>query len=205
MDKFNNTFRIESHRLRGYDYSGDGMYFVTLVIQGRDCILGTVKDEEVILSEFGKLIKEEWLKSFSIRKELFLDEFIIMPNHLHGLLIIKNNYDQTEEMHGSNVQTQGLASLEKNIRWQSEPVDIEFKRKPKSLSSFVAGFKSGSTNAIDNYIDLKHLDIPKYNRDNKLWQASYHDRIIRNEREYWKIKNYIKSNPKNWEMDDMYR
>jgi len=77
------------------------------------------------------------------------------------------------------------------------------QRKPRSISSFVAEFKSGVTNAIDNFIDENNLKIPKYNRDNHFFQPNYNDHIIRDKKEYFKIKNYIFSNPKNWNEDDL--
>nr|NQU90570.1 hypothetical protein [Bacteroidota bacterium] len=90
MLKFNNKYRIESNRMPGWDYSRNGYYFITPVIQNMICILGEIENEEMILSDFGKIAYDEWYKSFEIRQELFLDEFIIMPNHLHAIIIIKN-------------------------------------------------------------------------------------------------------------------
>lgn len=212
MDKFDEKYRIESHRLYGYDYSRDGIYFITLVVNGRERVFGDIQDGKMFLSEFGCIVKEEWLKSFQLRQELLLDEFVIMPNHIHGLVVIKSVEMNSRklETHGPNVETHGRASLketsheiENSISWQTKPIVAEFKRKPKSISSFVAGFKSTTISVIDDFIDAKELGVPKYNSDNKLWQANYHDRIIRNEKEYWQIKNYIKTNPKNWKSDDL--
>jgi len=113
----------------------------------------------MILSDFGKIAEIEWYKSFEIRKELILDEFIIMPNHLHAIVIIKKmDFADNVESHG--------------------PVILY--RKPKSLPSFIAGFKSTVTTKINDFIDNENLTIKKYNRSNKLWQSNYHDRIIRN-------------------------
>lgn len=135
----------------------------------------------MILSEFGKIAEEEWHKSFEIRKELILDEFIIMPYHLHAIIIIDKTNDAS--------------------RYSEEP---EFHRKPKSISSFVAGYKTGVTGKIDDFIDFHKLPIEKFNRNNRFWQPNYHDHIIRNEKEYWRIKNYIKNNLKNWKDDDCW-
>jgi REP element-mobilizing transposase RayT len=74
-------------------------------------------------------------------------------------------------------------------------------RKPKSISSFVGGFKSAVNTKIDDYIDENHLNIPKYNRNNHFFQSNYHDHIIRNSAEYERIKNYIITNPLKWEDD----
>ena len=78
------------------------------------------------------------------------------------------------------------------------------KRLPKSISSFIAGFKSSVNTKIDDYIDEHHLDIPKYNRYNHFFQPNYHDHIIRNHCEYVDISNYIINNPINWDKDKFY-
>ena len=199
MDKFQNKYRITSHRYRGWDYSGNGTYFITLNINYNNCVLGEVRNTKMALSDFGEIIKNQWLKSFEIRNELFLDEFVVMPNHLHGLVVLKNGINNS----APHAETHGRASLrtiaaDKIYHHQNQPQKPKFQRKPKSISSFIAGFKSASTSKINDLIDLNKLDNPKYNSENKLWQPNYHDHIVRNEKEYWRIKNYIRNNPKNW-------
>lgn len=114
------------------------------------------------------------------------------------------------------VDTHGRAYLHSNHSdrsEQSKQTTKQFRlyRKPKSLSSFIAGYKSSVTTQINNWIDDMHVranqqnthqcTYQKYNRKNKLWQPNYNDHIIRNDDEYWRIKNYIKNNPKNWTGD----
>ena len=81
------------------------------------------------------------------------------------------------------------------------PLNTEFQRKPKSISSFVGGYKPAVITVIDDYIDAHNLPVKKYNRQNPLWQSNYHDHIIRNEKSYNRIKNYIRTNPQNWDDD----
>ena len=191
-EKFKNKYRGQSHRMPGWDYSGNGYYFITLVTQNRECNLGKIIDGKMVLSGFGKIVDAEWNKSFEIRHELFLDEYIIMPNHLHAIVIIdKSNIDD-----GSPVGTYGRTSLRAN---QSP----SFFRKPKSISSFIGGFKSIINSKIDDFIDENNLDIPKYNRNNHFFQPNYHDHIIRNIDEYQRIKNYIINNPSKWDDDTL--
>ncbi|MCF8380273.1 MAG: transposase [Bacteroidales bacterium] len=76
----------------GWDYLGNGYYFITMVIQDRRCLFGKIENDKMIFSVIGRIAQEEWDKSFEIRKELFLDEFIFMPNHIHAIVIIKNNH-----------------------------------------------------------------------------------------------------------------
>ena len=202
MTKFKNKYRIESNRMPKWDYSGNGYYFITMIVQNRECIFGKIENDEMILSDFGKIAEQEWYKSFEIRKELILDEFQMMPNHLHAIVIIKKNQHK-HNTHDTHVETHGRASLQSGQPIQ--PNQPQFYRKPKSLSSFVAGYKSAITTKIDDFIDLHNLPIEKYNRNNRLWQANYNDHIIRNDDEYWRIKKYIINNPKNWKDDDFYK
>jgi REP element-mobilizing transposase RayT len=76
-------------------------------------------------------------------------------------------------------------------------------RLPRSISSFIAGFKSSVNSKIDDYIDEKQLKIPKYNRKNHFFQVNYYDHIVRNHIEYQRIKNYIIKNPSNWNRDTL--
>ena len=212
MSKFRNKYRVESHRRPDWDYAGNGMYYLTVVTQNRICLFGKIKKNRIVLSEIGKIANAEWYKSFEIRKELFLNEFILMPNHLHAIVIIKKpdlligpNLTETHgpnhvEAHGPNhVEAHGRAPLQGDIT--DNPKNY-LTRKPKSISSFMAGYKSAVTTQVNNWID----DNPnkksiKYNRNNRLWQVNYHDRIIRNQNEYLRIKKYIRQNPMNWNKD----
>ena len=231
MTKFKNKYRIESNRMPGWDYSGNGFYFITIVTQKMECILGEIMNGKMILSDFGEIAQNEWYKSFEIRQELILDEFVLMPNHLHALVVLKKP-DNSHGSYGSHVETHGRASLqsiqqsteqstEQSFRQsiQQSTKQSKFYRKPKSLSSFIAGYKSAVTTKINNLIDeyvkthgenvethslASQPIFEKYNRKNRLWQPNYHDHIIRNDDGYWRIKNYIKNNPKNWTDDKFY-
>ncbi len=198
--KFKNKYRILSNRLRGWDYSSNGHYFITIVTAYRENLFGEITNGEMILNDIGKIIENEFFKSFEIRKELYLGRFVIMPNHLHAIIILDNTndgsynietYGKIGETHGRDVETHGRASLP------------QFIRRPKSISSFVAGFKSSSVNRINEWMDLKGLYSGKFNRTNPLWQANYHDHIIRNKKEYQNIALYIENNPTNWEKDSL--
>ena len=174
MSKYAGKYRNESPRMPSWDYAGKGLYFITFITEGRDEWFGEIdENNEIILSEFGIIANDEWNKSFEIRKELKLHEYILMPNHIHAIVELTAPYLRLNK-------------------------PFEFKRKPKSISSFIAGYKSATTSHIDDYIDEHHLNMPKFNRDNKLWQRNYHDNVIRNKEEYYRIKQYIKNNPCVW-------
>lgn len=89
-DKFKNKYRIKSARLKGYDYSQSGMYFVTICTKNRREFFGEVINGEIALNEIGKIVENEWLQTPIIRHDIFLDEWVIMPNHIHGIIEIKN-------------------------------------------------------------------------------------------------------------------
>lgn len=183
MDKFQNKYRIASHRKPNWDYSNSGFYFITLVLQNRNCLLGDIVNDEMILSDFGVIVKAEWEQSFEIRSELFLDEYVIMPNHIHAVVALKKTDDiDVEETHGR----------------------VSLQRKPKSISSFIAGYKSRVNTIINNYIDDNELSIPKYNRSNRFFQPNYYDHIIKNAQSLENIRNYIVNNPVNWKNDELF-
>ena len=209
MDKFKNKYRISSHRKPNWDYSAEALYFLTIVTQNRECNLGEIVNTDghiyLSLSNFGKIVENEWFKSFEIRNELILHEFVLMPNHLHTIVEIYNeNRGDT-----ATVETHGRASLRIQPIEPIQPITSEtlsIKRNPsvrlpKSISSFIAGFKSAVNTKIDDYIDEQNLPIPKYNRNNHFFQPNYHDHIIRNQFEYQNIQNYIINNPMNWNKD----
>ena len=220
MDKYKNKYRIASNRNPYWDYSSNGLYFLTIVTQNRECNLGEIVNENgnIFLkpSDFGKIVEHEWHKSFEIRNELILHAFILMPNHLHTIVEMnhENNLDKISStgnrLSGNRLldnqlsETHGRASLANDSNNSFENLSIKRNapiRLPKSISSFIGGFKSAVNTKIDDYIDEHQLKIPKYNRKNHFFQPNYHDHIIRNYKEYQNIKNYIINNPLNWYKD----
>ena len=240
MEKYQNKYRIQSHRKPNWDYSAEAMYFLTIVTQHRECILGTIVNNEMVLSDFGKIVEMEWFKSFEIRDELLLHTFVTMPNHLHGIVEIREKWDRmdggtdggttdviaavvdstaTAEAHGrvslpmnSIIPPDSIIPINPNDQISTNPTDsidtdlLSIKRNPpirlpKSISSFMAGFKSAVNTKIDDYIDEHQLNIPKYNKKNHFFQPNYHDHIIRNDREFGIIERYIVNNPMNWGKD----
>jgi len=203
MDKFLNKYRIPSHRKPNWDYSSHALYFITLVTQNRECNLGKVVNGKMCLSDFGVIVNQQWLKSFELRRELFLDEFIVMPNHLHGLVGLGGGHGGTDARPCVSVAAPSAPPPDTDARpcVSTPPPNPNFIRKPKSISSFIAGFKSAVNSGIDDYIDQHGLDIPKYNRNNHFFQPNYHDHIVRNDQEYQRIKNYIILNPAKWNRD----
>jgi putative transposase len=95
MTKFKGKYRVESTRLPGWDYAGAGWYFVTICTRNRECLFGDIVDGEMHLSSIGEIVAEEWQKTPDIRPNVVLDEWVIMPNHLHGIIIIERDVSTT--------------------------------------------------------------------------------------------------------------
>jgi len=185
MYKFKNKYRIPSARAPFWDYATEGAYYITMCTFHRKPIFGCIINNRVFLSPLGEIVQHEWNRSFEIRKELFCDTFVIMPNHLHAILRI----DHPAETHGrekSVVETHGRASL------HHYNYGIAY-RPCKSISSFVAGFKSSVTRKINAFRQTPFEPV---------WQSRFHDHIIRDEEEYDRIQLYIVNNPANWNIDE---
>lgn len=174
MPLFKNRYQTESNRLKNWDYSSEAIYFVTLVAQNRECIFGVIDDDKMLLNDNGKIIETELLKSITIRERWFFHNWVIMPNHIHLLV----------EIVSSSVETHDYS--------ESKPPKLS--RKPNSISSFVAIFKSVTTKQINA---LMNHDA------NTIWQSNYHDHIVRNYNSFDTIYQYIKNNPKNWNTDSI--
>ena len=213
-EKFQDKYRISSARLRNWDYSAEGIYFITICTAGRECYFGEIVNKKMALSDIGSLVQLEWEKSFVIRVELFCDYFVIMPNHIHAILRIENGVcEQNDELHnrnthkilpGNDVETDGRPSLQISdcpslhhdiaARMNRSPSKFGVAyRPPKSISSFVAGFKSVVTMSARKI----HADFG--------WQTRFHDHIIHTDPEYHRIANYIENNPANWEQDKFFK
>jgi putative transposase len=169
-----------SIRLQGYDYTKAGTYFVTLAAHHRECLFGDIADGEMRLNALGRIVAEEWLRSANIRKEIELDEWIVMPNHLHGIVMITMDTD--------DVGAHGRAPLQ----CSPENGDMPLRRPAKSLGSFIAGFKSATTKRIYQIRNMPGEPV---------WQRNYHDHIIRDENSLNLIRRYIVGNPATWADD----
>ena len=198
MPLFKNRYQTESNRLKNWDYSSEAIYFITLVTQNRECIFGTIDDDNMVLNNNGKIIERELRKSIAIRERWVFHNWVIMPNHIHLLVeIISSSIEmhnvKTHNVETHNVETHCSASL------PLEPEPFNLSRKPNSISSFVAIFKSVTTKQINKLIDNNDTRL----KPNKIWQPNYHDHIVRNYNSFDTIYHYIKNNPKNWNTDSI--
>lgn len=163
-----------SIRLKDYDYSQAGAYFVTICTYNKECLFGKVTNGEMVINEYGKVVEQEWLKTTEIRPNVELDEFIIMPNHFHGILVIID-------------KCRGTA------RCAPTTDDRQFgKMISASLPAIIRSLKSAATNHINKLRGTSNAPV---------WQRNYYEHVIRNEHDLNDIREYIVNNPLKWDLD----
>lgn len=166
----------KSTRLKNYRYDSFGLYFITICCDQKKALFGKVEEQEVQLNELGRIVEEEWKKTEVIRENVQLYEYIVMPNHFHGIIQL---FDENNEI---------------------EDDSSRFESPKKSLGSIIRGFKSATTKRIKEWIKPdQSIHYPE-----KIWQRNYYDHIIRNEEGYKTIRDYINNNPANWQKDRFY-
>jgi REP element-mobilizing transposase RayT len=244
MALFRNKYRIESNRLKNWDYSSNAIYFLTACTNQRACIFGFVENEEMVLNQIGAIVEGEILNSITIRQNWIFHNWKVMPNHIHLLIEInkpiipKSNYptktilpedtdielrnlflsacteilDQMHDVEMHNVEMHNVemhdvemhdvemhrgasaseSSESSKSSESSSKIPSHLSRRPRSISSFFGGFKSTVTvkaNQFNNQFE------------GSIWQANFHDHIVRNYEEYLRIYYYIENNPKKWDND----
>ncbi len=193
---FQNKYRISSARLQTWNYGNEGMYFITICTKNRQNYFGEIMVVETLftaalppikqqmeLSEIGKIAEMEWYKTIELRPDMNLElgEFQIMPNHIHGIIIINENQLNTERGRGCRVAQQGVSTTANKFGSQS-----------KNIASIIRGYKS----AVTTYARKNHIAFD--------WQPRFHDHIICSMDEYHRISIYILNNPQNWKDDKFY-
>ena len=192
---------MASIRLKGWDYSSYSWYFITLVTCNRSPLFGSYKSDMMLLNSIGKIVCGMLVESEKIRKELSIDCFCIQPNHLHAIVIIdpmdsNNRYitvgsNGRLNLHNSpttydrlNLHNSPTTYVRLNLH-NSSTTNVHLTLPPKSLGSFVSGFKSRATTMINQYRKTPHIPV---------WQRNYYERIIRNDKALQAIRNYIAMN-----------
>ena len=170
-----------SIRLRGYDYSQEGGYFVTICTKDRACLFGTIVENKMQLNETGRFVDDCWKQIPTHFPRVILDEYKIMPNHVHGIIMIEGN-----------VGVQNLEPLQKSLREPThEPPENKFQHIiPNSMGSIVRGFKIGVTKWFR-----------QNTREHVVWQRNFYEHIIRNDDSLNRIREYILYNPIRWAAD----
>jgi len=191
-----------SIRLRGYDYSQPGAYFVTLCVQGQKCLFGNIMDGEIRLNEAGSMIQTVWEEIPAYYPDVGIDAFIIMPNHIHGIIIIVGAAPRGRPC---VVESETFGPAQEGPA-QEGPAQAQVQGQAQgpaptgiSLSDVVHRYKTMTTKRYaDGVNQLNWSPFP-----GRLWQRNYWEHVIRNEPELHRIREYILNNPMQWESDTL--
>ncbi|MEP0545407.1 MAG: transposase [Rhodothermales bacterium] len=186
--------RRRSVRLRWHDYAG-GLYFVTICTHGRLPLFGEIVDGEMALSAAGDAVFEEWMRTGDIRAEVVLDAFVVMPNHVHGIIGIIAGTPPTVGVETPDdafptvgVGATGRSPLRSGPSARPGPL-------PKSLGALVAGFKSAVTKRVNAARGIPGAAV---------WQRNYWERVLRDDRELGIARRYVADNPLRWHLDRLH-
>ncbi len=185
MHKFDSHIHHRrSIRLKDYDYSQPGAYFVTICMKGKECLFGEINGGIMILNDSGRMVEMVWNELPLRHLGVEIDAFVVMPNHFHGIIVLNG---QTKKG-----QPQGLPLQDHRVG-----VPLVGTQSVPALGDIVGAFKSVST---DEYITgVNQSGWPVF--DGKLWQRNYYEHVIRNEESLEEIREYTVYNPLKWDED----
>ena len=186
MTLYQNKYLTESTRLKGYDYSLNGYYFITICTKNRERLFGRVDNGIMILNVFGHIVQNCWMDLPNHYPNLRLDAFIIMPDHIHAIFVIENDNAITTVETGLKPVSAIPSSQETGLK----PVSTNAKRH--GLFEFVRAFKTFSSRRINELRKTPGTPV---------WQIRFYDHIIRDPDSLTKIQEYILNNPINWAID----
>lgn len=169
-----------SIRLQGYDYSQEGMYFITIGTHEKKCLFGYIRDHEMILNPYGKIANTQWQLLPERFPNISNGPFIIMPNHIHGIIIVRATLaiaHDSDDPGATAFHDPGATA-----------------RVAPTIGRVVGAYKSLVVYHYLKYIDENNTGITM----GKIWQRNYYERIIRNENAYDRISSYIINNPVKW-------
>jgi putative transposase len=154
-----------SVRLKGYDYSQAGAYFVTICIEDRQCLLGDIVKGEMQLNDFGKIVTDQWAKTAEIHKNIELDEWVVMPSHFHGMLIFTDTVGAIHE----------------------SPLQMTIKqRRNMALPKLIGRFKM---------LTARNINQLRRTPGSPIGQRNYYEHIVRDKTVLNRIREYINTNP----------
>ncbi len=172
-------------RLNNYDYSLNGCYFITICTHNKKSLFGKIENGNMVLNKNGLIAEENFKKIDLLYKNISVDTFVVMPNHVHAIIRISND----------------ISGIEAGIQ----------KEDNKNISGIIQSYKSAVTKEIrwpgeSNQSKYNEDEFPNVlkNTNEKIWQKSFYDHIIRSEEDYINIFEYIQLNPQRWETDCMY-
>lgn len=189
-----------SIRLKGYDYSQNGAYFITLCAQNKECLFGEIvgagsKPAQMILNDTGKIIEYTWNDLPNHNHNIELDEFIIMPNHIHGIVIITKDETIVGAVRAGSKPALTAETATIDTRAGLERAGLEPAPTGDGLSEIVRQFKTFSAKRINKLCKTHAIAV---------WQRNYYEHIIRNEQSLQEIRGYIINNSYMWKQDELF-
>jgi REP element-mobilizing transposase RayT len=190
MDAKNNFFNRHTIRLQNYDYSREGLYFITICTYNRMELFGKIENGEMILNNYGRIVDKYWNKIPKHYPDVELLEYVIMPNHFHGILWFTKYI-------GNNNDYDNIVGAIHELPLQRLPLQLQHRknRRKMALPKIIGRFKMQSA---------KEINLLQKTSGQPVWQRNYFEHIIRNENFYIKIAEYIINNPLKWEEDKYY-
>jgi REP element-mobilizing transposase RayT len=197
-----NLHHRRSIRLKGYDYSQAGLYFITICCQDRICRFGEIENGEMILNEYGQIAYDEWAKLPERYPHASIDVFQIMPNHVHGIIVLD---DVIPAVVGATLAVAlDNATHDNWARAGASPAPTPVAPNDNAIAQnttvgdIIGAYKSLVMNECLKTYKSRNEFMGKF------WQRNYYEHIIRNEQSYQNISNYIIHNPENWTDDRFY-
>ena len=183
----NQKRRHNTLRMNDFDYAQSGAYFVTIVCHNRENRFGEIRDGEMVYSHAGMIALREWKALSTKFPYIGLDAFVIMPNHVHGIVVFYGDlYTTVGEKHSEILQAENKSHVSECFSPTPDGT------MPKSLGSVIQNYKSISNRMINRFFETPGISI---------WQRNFYDHIIRNDEELEKIREYIYNNPSHWNED----
>jgi len=182
-----NLPRRRAMRLRGYDYSQPGAYFVSICVQHRKCLFGAIIAGHLRLNEIGQIVIECWSRVPQHFPSVELDEYVIMPNHMHGIIAL--NIVGARSPRPSDIVGARSPRPSQTVRHRRGEVPSP------TLGQIVAYFKYQSTKHIN-----QHHNMPR----TRIWQRNYYEHVIRDDIDLQRLRRYIQNNPMKWTLDQLH-
>lgn len=186
-----------SIRFKGYDYTQAGLYFITICCQNRACLFGEIENGKMMLNDAGAIANDCWLNIQNHFPNAILHEYVIMPNHVHGIieLVGANNHSPVSKLHSPKTELHSPKNKKNNnsVIGDNRAKNVSPLRSPsKTVGSVVRGFKIGVTKWMRQNTDTFYI-----------WQRNYWEHIIRDDKSHENISQYIINNPTKWNNDKL--
>jgi len=194
------SHRRRSIRLKNYDYSQSGLYFITICTHNKVKLFGEIKNSNMLLNEYGKIVKRYWNEITKYYPDIKLLEYIIMPNHIHGILWFTKYITDNQIVGATKPPVRYSTDHELPLYNESNSQNELFRqdrrnRRKMVLPKIIGRFKMQSAKQINMLRGTSGLPV---------WQRNYYEHIIRNADSYLKIAEYIVNNPRTWEKDKYF-